>query len=1089
MSRPRKLAWALAVAALLSCALGAASALAAAAPAWSIRAIAAPTNFAPGDTENDDRYEVLIANAGTAPTDGSPIALTDVLPAGLPLAKVDLFVRSAKEPTQGFNYGPTACTSDTTAEVTTVHCTVSNALPEASEPTLLLPNEVLRMVVHVATPASLGGKLENLARVEGGGAQTASVSTESEATTESPAPGFSEFHAEPIGQDGQPDLQAGSHPFEYTTSFAVRTEPSVSSSTFPLTAAGGDLKDIEVALPPGLVGNPTSTELCTQQQFANAHLVILPGGHNTFPTDCPDGSAIGLVALDQLNGVGVLTPYPLYNLVAPKGMPAQFGFDIAGAPIYIDTRVRTGGDYGVTAFLPNTSQARPVGAASVTIWGDPSDPRHDPLRGACVNEGVPFSLGNCPAGPSTKPFLRLPTSCESPLRTEMNFDTWVTSTLFRAPLTTPAPEGCDSVPFAPTISAQPQTAADSPSGLAFDLHLPQDEDPAHTATSDLRDATVTLPAGVTVNPAAAGGLAACSPAQIDLEGSGPADCPDASKIGSVEVKTPLLDHPVKGGVFVASQSQNPFGSLLAIYVAADDPQTGVVVKLAGKVEPDPVTGQLATRFAKNPQLPFEDLTLSFFDGPRAPLRTPPRCGTYTTTSDLRPYSAPGSLLAAPSDSFSIAHGPGGGPCPTGAVEPKLSAGLANATAGSHSPFSLRLYREDGSDEFAALTATTPPGLAARLRGIPYCPEAGIAQALSRTAPGDGALELASPSCPAASQVGTASAAAGAGPSPFLTHGRVYLAGPYKGAPLSLLTVVPAIAGPFDLGAVAVRVALRVDQTTAQVSAESDRLPRILAGIPLDVREIRVDLDRPDFTVAPTNCTPMAVRAAVLGVGGSSATASDRFQVGDCAALGFAPSLSLRLRGGTKRSGHPALHASLDAAEGQANIARTVVTLPPGEQIDNAHINNPCTRVQFDAGQCPPSSVLGEASATSPLLDQPLEGPVYFRANGGEHLLPDIVADLRGQIHIVLVGHVDAVKTHKGTRIRTSFETVPDAPVSTFALDLLGGKRGLLVNNRDICARRYRAEVEMDGQNGRLHDFEPLVRTSCGAKGKGGHRAH
>jgi hypothetical protein len=1054
-------------------------------PAWAIHSVAVPTNFVPGDNANDYFYEVTVANSAAAATDGSPIVLTDTLPAGLTVRKVDLLVRSVKEGSEVggvFNYGETACATATTGGVATVTCQVTEALPQAVEPTVLHPSEEIRMVVHVSIPPAATGQLENLVEVAGGGASAATASSQNQASAEPAHAGFSEFHAVLLGEDGKPVTQAGAHPYEYMTSFAVNTNAAPEGSLAPFVPADGDLKTISVALPPGLVGNPTVVAECTAEQFNERHSITLEDGSNVFQNGCPDGSAIGLVVVQQAEGIGQVLPLPLYNLVPPKGMPAQFGFQLAGAPIFIDTKVRTGSDYGITAFLPNTNEAKRVTAASVTIWGVPAASSHDRLRGRCLNSGGKFSLGECPAGlAESRPFLRLPTRCGTSLLTEMSFDTWTSPGQFLfAPLTTAAPDGCALLGFSPTIAATPQTsAADSPTGLAFNLHIDQDEVATDLAVADLRNVTVTLPAGVTVNPASAGGLASCSLEQIGLDDEAPATCPDASKIGSVEVKTPLLDHPVKGGVFLARQIQNPFGSLLAIYIAAFDPESGVVLKLAGEVEPDPETGQLTTRFLDNPQLPFEDLSVTFFDGPRAPLRTPPSCGDYTTTSALTSYSAPDSGPdATPTSSFQIDTGPAGPACPIGAVSARLSAGLANPTAGARSPFRLRLSREDGSDELSGVTVKLPPGLIASLKGVPYCPEQGIAAAAARTEPGDGGVERASPSCPVASRVGGALAGAGAGPSPFFTGGDVYLAGPYKGAPVSLVAMIPAIAGPFDLGVVVDRIALQVDQTSAQVTSEADPFPRVRHGIVLDVRDIRVELDRPNFTLAPTSCEPKSIDATVQGFGGGSVAASTPFQVGRCGALGFSPTLSLSLKGPTRRPGHPSLRAELRTVPGQANVARTTVTLPPTEQIDNAHISNPCTRPRFAAGECPPGSVLGRAKAFSPLLDQPLEGLVYFRANGGERELPDIVADLRGQIHIVLVGFVDSV----GASLRTRFESVPDAAVDRFVLELFGGKRGLLVNNRNLCARRYRAKVQMDAQNGRVRDLEPVIKTSC-AKSK------
>jgi len=811
--------------------------------------------------------------------------------------------------------------------------------------------------------------------------------------------------------------------------------------------------------------------------------------------DCPDSSVVGLAMVQQEEANGNHLKAPIYNLIPPQGMPAQLGFQVLGVPIYINTRLRSEGDFGISGYLENVTEASRVTAARVSIWGTPWDQIHDTMRGLCGMAGE----GTCKVeeGPA-RPFLRLPSSCEKPLVSRMSIESWaLPAALASASDEEAAPVDCAAVPFTPSIESRPTTnVADSPSGLHFKLHLPQaeNEDPQGRGEGDLREAVVRLPAGLVVNPSSAHGLAACSLTQIGFTGfaggrasfnNAPAQCPEAAKVGRVEVSAPAVDHPLIGAVYLAQQLANPFNSLLAIYIVLEDPQqSGLVVKLAGKVSLDPVTGQLSTTVSDSPQLPFEDFTFDFFEGPRAPLRTPLACGAHTTTTQMTPWSAPAGIGANPSDSFEIASGPAG-PCPTGALAAKLAAGLANPTAATYSPFSLRVTRADGSGEITGLTTTTPTGLAAKLAGIPYCSEAQIAQALSRGAPGQGAVEAASPSCPAASQVATTSAGAGAGPAPFFTSGSVYLSGPYKGASLSLVAIVPALAGPFDLGVVVDRIALHLNPETAQVSAVADPLPRLLAGVPLDLRDIRVNLDRKDFTLAPTNCEPKAVNATLSGPAGSTSV-SNHFQIGGCKALGFKPQVSLKLKGGTRRGDHPELRSSVSYPKGTyANIAKAVVILPPTELIDNAHIQNPCTRVQFAAHQCPRGSVLGYARAFTPLLDKPLEGPVYFRSNGGERLLPDIVADLNGQLHITAVGFVKS----SNARIRTTFATVPDAPLSKFTLNLKGGKKGLLVNNRDICAHRYRLGVKLTAQNGKSFDSSPVLKTSCegksGKKGRGG----
>jgi hypothetical protein len=1095
ISRRTNLVGALTAAAIaLMGALAAAPAPAASlAPALSVSSLATPTNFVPEDESGDYFYEVRVANGGGAATDGSPITITDRLPAGLVVKSVELPLRVPSFPGGFFDFGSFFCEAEKAGEVETETCTIPEELPfpETEDPALLEAGEELRMIVHVSTPANVSGPIANLVQVQGGGATAASAIGSNEASP-TPAPhGVAVFHANLSGGDGQRADQAASHPYQYTTDFAVNTRTAAPGAEAPFVPAGGDVKDIRVALPPGLVGNPTAASRCAAQQFT-AQIPVQVGGAVFARNDCPDGSAVGLVIVQQLEGRGGITPAPLYNLAPPKGMPAQLGFQVLGSPFYIDTRVRTGGDYGITAELRNVSEARRVTAARVTVWGVPSDPSHNSLRGSCIQDvpGLPFSGGSCEAGVTPKAFFRLPSSCALPLNTEASFDTWTDPGGFvGATSTAPAPDGCAPLDFSSTISAQPTTSvADSPSGLRFTLHVPQNEDPGGLAEADLKDAVVTLPEGVTVNPSSAGGLQGCSPAQIDLHGPAPGQCPDSAKIGSVEVRTPLLDHPVRGGIFVAAQNDNPFGSLLAIYIAVDDPQTGVVLKLAGHVEPDPSSGRLTTRFDENPQLPFEDLEVHLFEGPRAPLRTPTTCGAYATTTDLKPWSAPDSGAdATPSDSFAVATAPNG-PCANSEAEqpnhPSFSAGTQIPLAGAYSPLVARLKREDGSQLLRALNVALPPGLLGKLAGVATCPDTALAAAAARS----GVAEREGPSCPGGSRLGGVTVGVGAGSSPYYAQGAAYLAGTYKGAPLSMAIVTPAVAGPFDLGVVVVRVPLRVDPETAQVTAVSDLIPTILQGIPLDVRSVEVDLDHPDFTLNPTSCKPMSVGGEAISLSGQVAQLEDRFQVGGCRGLSFTPKLGIRVFGRTTRGGHPRLRATLTMPSGSANIRRAQVTLPRSEFLDQAHIGTVCTRVQFAAKACPKTSIYGHVLAKTPLLDEPFTGPVYLRSSS--HELPDLVAALRGPdsrpIEIDLDGRIDSVRGG----IRTTFEAVPDAPVSKFILTMLGGKKGLLVNSRNVCAGANRTSVKLDGQNGKVHDFRPLLRNGrCGhgARRKGSRR--
>ncbi|HXR60707.1 MAG TPA: hypothetical protein VN732_05220 [Solirubrobacterales bacterium] len=1093
------------------------TAVAAPAPAWSIEPVGLPTHFPPG-SEGQAYYQVSATNVGGGSTDRSPITIVDVLPPGLEVEDLELAVPGVGGGSLGFaEIADEACEEASVGPRVEVRCEIAEGLPFTAEPALVEPGGLFQLIIDVKVSSDATGQLVNEAAVEGGGAAAAATESSNAATAEPAPAGVSYFGSEFLEEDGSPASRASSHPFQYVTTFAVNSEPGPPGGLARTVPAGGDVRNQNFALPMGVAGNVSSLERCTQEQFAELHRFVNAVGANIFRPACPAGSVAGFLILQQLEGESTRLYLPIYSLEPPIGMPAQFGFEVAGAPNYINTRVRSDGDYGITAYLANVTEVKRIMAAKAFFWGVPADPRHDPYRGDCLNENggwfEKLSLGNCPADIAPTPFFTMPTSCGEPVDTLFSYDTWSAGGVFASKSSSSPPSnGCAEVPFSPSLEARPSTnVTDSPSGLRVDLHVPQSEDPVGRGTAHLRKATVTLPPGLVLNPSSANGLAACSPAQIGLTtavGAKPAftaegaECPDAAKVGTVEIETPLLGQfeggkvkrgadglvipePLRGSVYLATPHDNPFGSLIALYIAVDDPKTGLVIKLPGVVTPDPETGQLTSTFDNNPQLPFEHLKLRFFEGSAAPLRTPATCGTYTTTSSLTPWSAPESgPPAAPSDTYGISTAPSGGSCPGSPDQlphaPAFEAGTVSPVAGSYSPLVLKLRRDDGSQEWGALTVDPPAGLLGKLAGIPYCSEGALAAAAARS----GAAEKSSPSCSAASRLGTVTVGAGAGPAPYYVNGDAYLAGPYHGAPLSMAIVTPATAGPFDLGTVVVRTALFVDPETARISAKSDPIPRILQGIPLDVRSIDVRLDRPDFTLNPTDCEPRSVDGQVLSTLGQTAGVSSRFQVGECARLGFKPKLSLRLLGKTKRTGNPRLKATLRMPAGGANVGAVTVRLPHSEFLDQGHIRTICTRVQFAAGGgngggCPKGSVYGYARAWSPLLDQPLAGPVFLRANGGDRELPDLVAALDGQIDVNLVGYIDSVRGG----IRTSFATPPDAPVSKFVLDMQGGKKGLLQNSTDICRGKHRATADFVAQNGKIRRLKPVLKAQC----RKGHR--
>ena len=635
----------------------------------------------------------------------------------------------------------------------------------------------------------------------------------------------------------------------------------------------------------------------------------------------------------------------------------------------------------------------------------------------------------------------------------------------------PAIGGCEKLGFGVKFSATPTNPeAFAPTGLDATLQIPQDEAPKGLATSTLKSARVSLPEGMSINPAAGDGLQACSPSQVGFGTTNTSNCPDAAKIGSVEVEVPALERTLNGSVYQRTPEE---GKLFRFWVVTDE--QGVHLKLPAEIEANGTTGQLTTVFngieslGGLPQVPFSELRLHVFGGPRAPLATPACGNDYATHYEFAPWSGKAPITGdAP---MAITSG-----CNKGGFNPQLAAGTTDPTAGGFSPFTMTLTRSDGEANPQSLSVHLPQGLLAKLGGVPLCPEAAAAEA----------------NCPASSQIGDLAAATGVGgaplwiPQPGKAPTAIYLAGPYRGGPYSIITRVPAQAGPFDLGTVVNRAAIQVDPEAATATITTDPLPQILQGVPVAYRTIHVEVDRPEFTLNPTDCSAKQISATVRAVGGATATPSDGYQATNCSKLPYSPKLHLALKGATKRSGHPAVRATLTQAPHQANTAKASVMLPVSEFIDQDHINNPCTRVQFAAEACPPLSVLGHATATTPLLDQPLKGPVYFRSNGGDRELPDIVADLRGPIHVILVGFVDAVPV-KGTeqaRIRTRFQNVPDAPVTKFTMNLFGGaKRGLLENSRNLCQTDRRAKFSFTAQNGLVRNSQPRIATSCGGKKK------
>jgi hypothetical protein len=892
------------------------------------------------------------------------------------------------------------------------------------------------------------------------------------------------------------NIQAGGHP-DVEIRFGVENRiAQVSQSVCNCE----DVKDATVHLPAGFIGDPHATPQCTIAEFSS--------------DTCPIDSQIGIVS--------VVTPFApfdaaLYNLVPPPDVAGLTGFKtfIFDTPQFTVLSARTGSDYGLDAKATSIYHGTfPLVALQEVLWGVPAESRHDQLRldESKVPGGAPSYLGalcdehgaESTADPNTvyqpcdtnftgispvksnsppAPFLQAPTSCDSSQTSYLEVLSYDGESTQASDIW-PREVGCDQLSFNPSLYAQPTTTqTDSASGIDVNLNIPQQLSPTIPSPTELRGATVTLPEGFSINPNAADGKTGCTDEQGHIGAFGDeesARCPEFSKVGSLEIDSSALPGPLPGFVYLGQpQPGNPYRILLV----ADGFATHV--KIPGTVHADPMTGQLVITFTDLPQTPLTAFNMHFFGSERGLLATPTQCGTYSVTSSFTPWdSALGSQTSQ--QFFTLTSGPGGAPCPGQArpFSPTFEAAAVGNTAGAHSPFAVQFNRADG-DQFAkAVTISTPPGFSATIAGIPYCSDAALASAEKAS----GATEEASPSCPAASRIGSSIAGVGAGNHPLYVSGKVYLAGPYKGAPLSLAVITPALSGPYDLGDVVLRVALSINPVTAQISAISDPLPHILEGIPLRLRSVRVNLDRPGFTLNPTNCDPFTVGADIFGTEGGSINRQAPFQIANCRSLPYEPKLTLNLSGGLKRRGHPAVHAVFSTTPGEANTKRVSVALPKGELLDQGHIGTVCTRPDFARSACPAGSLLGTAEASSPLLAQPLKGNVYLRSNPS-HELPDLVADLRGQIDIELAGTIDTVK---GGSLRTTFATVPDVPVTRFDLDLAGGAKGLLINNESLCGKVKKATTEMIGQNGVVVDTKTKLQSQCGGKElhrKRHHRRH
>jgi uncharacterized repeat protein (TIGR01451 family) len=1009
-------------------------------------------------------YLISVRNVGDTAADGSAVTVTVRLPPGL--AGV-----SFHDDTSSFSCPGIAGSS-------VIVCTGSPTIPQNGGYIVL----TLTTSVDGAAPEGVGSASVD---VDGGGAAATGHTVDPVTiTTAAPVFGIDAFDGLVSDAAGDPFTQAGGHPYALLTSFDfnTHTDPSpIVGSVSPVE----DAKDVVVELPPGLVGNPANVGECTIPELAN--------GKRIDPKPlCAATSQVGVTDVRGSGGV-LLGPVPVFNMTPPPGVPARFGFNVDGTIVVLDASVRSGDDYGLTVRGKNIPQGLSIVGNSFTFWGVPSDRSHDAQR-ACPGQKNPWATGpTCQSGAAPTAFFRNPTSCTTPgvgLTTTVSADSWahpgvykqrsfVTHLLPGYPFT-PAewgpvqgPDGCEeSVPFDPVLSGQPVagTRAGTPASFTFDVTIPQNDDPDKIAQSDLRKAVVTLPEGVRVSPSSADGLGGCSLAQIALRSSELPACPGSSQLGEVTIDTPLLREQVTGHVYLAAPFDNPFGSLLGVYIVAS--ARGVVIKLPGQVSANSTTGQLTATFDNNPQLPFSRLHLAFRGGNRAPLVTPRRCGTYVTHAVLTGWN--GRTVTSDSN-FTLSENAKGRPCPP-EFSPGFSAGTESNGAGLSSPFLMRFTRDDEDQDMSGLTVHMAKGLTGRIADVDLC----------------SASSARVGRCSEGSRIGDVTVGAGPGANPFfITNGRAYLTGPYKRAPYGASIVVPAVAGPFDLGNVNVRAAVFVDKHDATVRIVSDPLPTILQGIPLDVRDVRVSINKPRFWLNPTSCAVKTINATLKSTEGLRANVTDRFQAGDCASLAFKPRMVMRVggRGHTHRGQTSPFTTTLTMPRGdQANLRFVRVSLPTTINARLNTINDACTRAEFEADitKCSHARA-GSATAVTPLLREPLRGSVYFVKNG--HPIPDLFVALRGQVAFDLIGRITIPG---GKHLATTFATAPDVPIRSFTLRLLGGPRTASIGAaRNLCSaqsRRATASVDYIAQNGKVLQLDQHLKVA-GCGGGGRHRRH
>jgi hypothetical protein len=1074
--------------------VSASASAAAPAPHWNIVAEAWPTYFKQGDKH--DLYTVIATNDGSMPTNET-FTVTITLPKGV--KATEIVEATTNTVVASEFYGNSSCEAVTPTSVT-VTCTFTGSggrpAPE------LFPPAFVEIQVAVEVPETPVELVSGFATVAGGGAPSASAG---DPTKISPAPvpfGLSGFSTQITGASGSPDTQAGSHPFEITTRLALNASSLGSSGVeTDKPQSYTPPKDIEVSLPPGLVGNPNAIPKCSQALFQD-------GAYG----DCPFDTQVGLVLLRE-DGASSNEAAPVYNVEPPLGQPAELGFGlsrIAHVPMFF--HVRSDGDYGLTATLSDIPEIDVIQESTLSLWGVPADPAHNRQRRGLEPSGDEC-LSNCRSEAAPlRAFLTLPSSCSTAGAAPsfgLAADAWAAPGLLDADGSAlgadgsvssvpagwvtaeaglPAFTGCEQLSFAPSIAVAPETTqAASPSGYTVDLRVPQSSDPSVLATPDLKDAVVTLPAGTVLSPAAADGLEGCSEAQFGLHSTALASCPAAAQVGRLKITTPLLSMPMEGQVYVGDPSCSPCsagdaqeGDAIRLFLQAQG--SGVTVKLAGAVSVNQSNGQLTTTFENNPQLPFSELELTLQGGAHAPLVNAAVCGTATATADLRPWSSPGTPDATPSSSFAITGCP-----PTMPFAPSFSAGTVDPEAGAFSSFLTTVKREDGEQDLSAINVETPKGLLGDIASVPLCGEA----------------EANAGTCSESSKIGALTVAAGAGSEPLWLPqaGRredpVYLTGPYNGGPFGLSIVTHAEAGPFNLGDVVVRASIRINPKTAQVSVVSDPLPQSKDGIPLGLRVVNISINRPGFIFNPTDCDPLAVTGTLASTAGASASVASRFQAANCASLAFKPKLTASTRAHTSRldgasltvkvamppASSPSSPASSSPLAGEANIAKVELQLPKQLPSRLATLQKACAAAQFEANPagCPAASVIGYAKALTPVLSVPLTGPAYLVSHGGA-AFPDVEFVLQGEgVRIDLDGKTQI----KGGITYSRFQSVPDAPVTSFETTLPEGEHAILgtdipaTAHGNLCKQKLTVPTTITAQNGAVvKQRTKLAVTGC-----------